>query len=107
MSLKPNAKAHARYTVDRLRRVHNTAVSVNLKINAPTAVLFSKLGAKLALSGRNAENLNRTAAECEKQPGANKVIYDNNLIASRKVDANESHLKINHSIEKMSFKVCF
>ena len=37
LRLTPNAKAHAHYTVERLWRVHNTAVSVNVKINAPIA----------------------------------------------------------------------
>ncbi|KAJ8027427.1 11-beta-hydroxysteroid dehydrogenase-like 2 [Holothuria leucospilota] len=31
-----------------------------------TAVMFSKLGANVALAGRNAENLNKTKLECEK-----------------------------------------
>jgi len=40
-------------------------------IGAATAVLFSKLGAKLSLTGRNAENLAKTVSQCEcpeKQP---------------------------------------
>ena len=37
MRLTPNAKARAHYTVERLLRVHNTAVSVNVKINLPIA----------------------------------------------------------------------
>ena len=39
-------------------------------IGAATAKLFSKLGASLALSGRNVENLEKVAKECEgtKQP---------------------------------------
>ena len=37
MRLTPNAKARAHYTVERLLRVHNTAVSVNVKINSPIA----------------------------------------------------------------------
>lgn len=35
-------------------------------IGAATAVLFSKLGAKLMITGRNSDNLKRTAEECEK-----------------------------------------
>ncbi len=35
-------------------------------IGAATAVLFSKLGATLSLTGRNLDNLKKTAAECEK-----------------------------------------
>ena len=42
-------------------------------IGAATAVLFSKLGAKLALTGRNEENLKRTAEQCEKELPTNKV----------------------------------
>ncbi|XP_066514527.1 3-oxoacyl-[acyl-carrier-protein] reductase FabG-like [Hoplias malabaricus] len=34
-------------------------------IGAGTAVLFAKLGAQLALNGRNLENLNQVAKECE------------------------------------------
>ncbi|CAI9733896.1 Hypothetical predicted protein [Octopus vulgaris] len=35
-------------------------------IGAGTAVLFSKLGAKLAITGRKEDNLKKTADECEK-----------------------------------------
>ncbi|XP_076371852.1 putative oxidoreductase TM_0325 [Tachypleus tridentatus] len=34
-------------------------------IGRATAVLFSRLGAKLALTGRNQENLAKSAVECE------------------------------------------
>lgn len=34
-------------------------------IGAATAILFSKLGAKLSLTGRNAENLSKTVSQCE------------------------------------------
>ncbi|XP_076371823.1 putative oxidoreductase Lin0452 isoform X1 [Tachypleus tridentatus] len=34
-------------------------------IGRATAVLFSRLGAKLALTGRNQENLTKSAEECE------------------------------------------
>ena len=37
MRLTPNAKARAHYTVEKSLRVHNTAVSVNVKINSPIA----------------------------------------------------------------------
>ncbi|XP_062609283.1 3-oxoacyl-[acyl-carrier-protein] reductase FabG-like [Saccostrea cucullata] len=38
-------------------------------IGAGTAILFCKLGAEVAITGRNVENLNKTAAECEKGNG--------------------------------------
>ena len=34
-------------------------------IGAATAILFSKLGATLSLTGRNMENLQKTASSCE------------------------------------------
>ncbi|GAB6033368.1 hypothetical protein CHUAL_013133 [Chamberlinius hualienensis] len=34
-------------------------------IGAATAILFSKLGAKLSLTGRNVENLSKTVSQCE------------------------------------------
>lgn len=37
-------------------------------IGAATAVQLSKLGASLALTGRNVENLQKTANECTKSP---------------------------------------
>merc|ERR1712137_250342 len=37
-------------------------------IGAATAKLFSKLGATLALTGRNVENLEKVAAECSSKP---------------------------------------
>ena len=37
-------------------------------IGAATAVYFSKLGAKLALTGRNLENLTKTAEQCASKP---------------------------------------
>ncbi|XP_045195362.2 3-oxoacyl-[acyl-carrier-protein] reductase FabG-like [Mercenaria mercenaria] len=42
-------------------------------IGAGTAKMFSKLGAKLALSGRNEDNLKKTGDVCEKL-GGNKVL---------------------------------
>ncbi|XP_056013730.1 3-oxoacyl-[acyl-carrier-protein] reductase FabG-like [Ostrea edulis] len=38
-------------------------------IGAGTAILFCKLGAEVAITGRNVENLAKTAAECEKGNG--------------------------------------
>ncbi|CAC5390116.1 3-oxoacyl-[acyl-carrier-protein] reductase FabG [Mytilus coruscus] len=43
-------------------------------IGQGTAILFSKLGAKLAITGRNDANLKKTADECEKNGGV-KVTY--------------------------------
>ncbi|KAK2150223.1 hypothetical protein NP493_2838g00006 [Ridgeia piscesae] len=43
-------------------------------IGAATAVLFSKLGAKLALTGRNEENLKKTVEQCEKELPTNKPL---------------------------------
>lgn len=37
-------------------------------IGAATAILFSKLGASLSLTGRNMENLQKTAEACQKKP---------------------------------------
>lgn len=42
-------------------------------IGAGTAIRFAKLGAKLSLTGRDEENLDRTADECRKQPGSSEV----------------------------------
>ncbi|XP_076371834.1 putative oxidoreductase YhdF isoform X2 [Tachypleus tridentatus] len=39
--------------------------SASLGIGRATAVLFSRLGARLALTGRNQENLTKSAEECE------------------------------------------
>ena len=38
-------------------------------IGAATAVLFSKLGATLALTGRKVENLHQVGSQCEKTGG--------------------------------------
>jgi NAD(P)-dependent dehydrogenase (short-subunit alcohol dehydrogenase family) len=38
-------------------------------IGAGTAILFCKLGAEVAITGRNVDNLAKTAAECEKGNG--------------------------------------
>lgn len=42
-------------------------------IGQGTAILFSKLGAKLAITGRNEANLKHTADECEKNSGKKVV----------------------------------
>ena len=42
-------------------------------IGAATAVLFARLGAKLAITGRNSDNLQKVSDECAKQPGATKL----------------------------------
>lgn len=44
-------------------------------IGAGTAVLFAKLGARLALNGRDVENLTKVAKECE-ACGAVKVKHN-------------------------------
>lgn len=41
-------------------------------IGAGTALLFARLGAQLALNGRDTDNLNRVAKECE-ECGGKKV----------------------------------
>ncbi|KAK3097812.1 hypothetical protein FSP39_013413 [Pinctada imbricata] len=43
--------------------------SASSGIGQGTAILFCKLGAEVAITGRNEENLQKTAAECEKQNG--------------------------------------
>lgn len=43
-------------------------------IGAATAVLFSKLGANLALSGRNVTNLQKTADQCQVADGQKKPL---------------------------------
>lgn len=42
-------------------------------IGAGAAIRFAKLGAKLSLTGRDKESLNKTAEECRKQPGSSEV----------------------------------
>lgn len=44
-------------------------------IGAGTALRFAKLGAKLSLTGRDEENLKKTAEECRKQPGCTEVVF--------------------------------
>ncbi|XP_048766992.2 3-oxoacyl-[acyl-carrier-protein] reductase FabG-like [Ostrea edulis] len=48
-------------------------------IGAGTAILFSKLGAKVAITGRNVDNLAKTAAECEKGNGEKPFILSGDL----------------------------
>lgn len=43
-------------------------------IGQGTAILFSKLGAKLAITGRNDANLKKTADECEKNGGVKPLM---------------------------------
>ena len=50
-------------------------------IGAATAVLFAKLGARLSLTGRNEENLEKIGQQCSEQPGAHKVDYNSYLIS--------------------------
>ena len=48
-------------------------------IGAETAVLFSKLGASLVLTGRNADNLAKTAQLCQQQSDAKEKVMMTNL----------------------------
>jgi len=43
-------------------------------IGAGTAILFSKLGASLALTGRNKDNLSKTGDECEKNSNVKPLL---------------------------------
>ncbi|XP_071819077.1 3-oxoacyl-[acyl-carrier-protein] reductase FabG-like [Apostichopus japonicus] len=43
-------------------------------IGAATSVLFAKLGAKLTLTGRNVENLEKTKKECEKHASTQPLL---------------------------------
>jgi len=45
-----------------MRFLHGTGASSG--IGAATAILFSRLGASLALSGRNLDNLKKTSDQC-------------------------------------------
>ena len=40
-------------------------IGASTGIGASTAIEFAKEGAKLSITGRNAENLNKTAKKCE------------------------------------------
>ncbi|BFZ09418.1 hypothetical protein BsWGS_12457 [Bradybaena similaris] len=48
-------------------------------IGAATAVLFSRLGAKLALTGRNEKNLKKVGERCEKESGLKPVLIAGDL----------------------------
>ncbi|XP_076854226.1 3-oxoacyl-[acyl-carrier-protein] reductase FabG [Brachyhypopomus gauderio] len=48
-------------------------------IGAGTAVLFAKLGARLALNGRDVENLTRVARECEEQGTCTPLLVPGDL----------------------------
>lgn len=50
-----------------------SATGASSGIGAGTAKMFSQLGAKLAITGRNEENLKKTAETCE-QLGDVKVL---------------------------------
>ena len=49
-------------------------------IGAATAVHFSRLGAVLAITGRNAENLAKTARECRESGGQEPLIIGADLV---------------------------
>ena len=51
------------------------ATGASSGIGAGTAKMFAQLGAKLAITGRNEENLKKTAETCE-QLGDVKVSYN-------------------------------
>ncbi|KAL7836749.1 hypothetical protein AOLI_G00280330 [Acnodon oligacanthus] len=61
------------FKVSSLRDKVTLITGASSGIGAGTAVLFAKLGAKLALNGRNVENLARIAKECE-DCGASKPL---------------------------------
>jgi NAD(P)-dependent dehydrogenase (short-subunit alcohol dehydrogenase family) len=48
-------------------------------IGAATAVLFSRLGARLALTGRNEDNLKKVGEQCEKEVGLKPVLLVGDL----------------------------
>lgn len=54
-----------------------TSTGASSGIGAGTAKMFAKLGASLALTGRNEDNLKKNGDECEKL-GGNKVIEQMN-----------------------------
>ena len=49
-------------------------------IGAGTAVEFAKLGAKVAITGRNAENLEKTAQKCREVGGKDVSLFNNQNI---------------------------
>ena len=51
---------------------HNHILGASSGIGAGTAILFSQLGAKLAITGRNEENLKKTVDQCNAN-SVNKV----------------------------------
>ncbi|XP_056016773.1 glucose 1-dehydrogenase-like [Ostrea edulis] len=55
-------------------------------IGAGTAILFCKLGAEVAITGRNIDNLAKTAVECENGNGKKPFIISGDL-------ANEDFVK--------------
>uniref|UniRef100_A0A0B6ZVZ6 Ketoreductase domain-containing protein n=1 Tax=Arion vulgaris TaxID=1028688 RepID=A0A0B6ZVZ6_9EUPU len=48
-------------------------------IGAATAILFSRLGARLALTGRNEKNLKKVGEQCEKEGGIKPVLLVGDL----------------------------
>lgn len=64
-------------------------------IGAATAIKFAKLGADLSLTGRNTENLNKTAEQCKNEGAANILITPGDL--AKKEDIEQIlHNTINH-----------
>ncbi|XP_050392982.2 3-oxoacyl-[acyl-carrier-protein] reductase FabG [Patella vulgata] len=49
-------------------------------IGADTAVLFAKLGAKLSLTGRNEENLNKTGSKCKENSAEQPLLIPADLV---------------------------
>ena len=49
-------------------------------IGAATAVQFAKLGALLAITGRNEDNLRSTAQQCKEQSGAEPLLIPADLV---------------------------
>jgi NADP-dependent 3-hydroxy acid dehydrogenase YdfG len=54
-------------------------------IGAGTAILFCKLGAAVAIAGRNVDKLAKTAAECEKENGEKVRLYCPLIVVMTKI----------------------
>lgn len=63
----------------RLNHKINLFSGASSGIGAGTAILFCKLGAQVAITGRNVENLSKTADECEKSNGKKVIITGQKL----------------------------